>query len=114
MLQRIGSWVFIIGVIIAVVIPIFADLDARLAAILVILGLVIGFLNITVSETQSFLLAALALVIVAGLGGASGLMAQVPGIGLALGRIFNAIMLLVVPATIIVALRSIYALARKA
>lgn len=114
MLQRIGSWAFIVGVVLAVVVPIFTGLTTWLTWLLVVLGLVIGFLNITVGETTPFLLAALALVIVAGFGGASGMIANVPGIGVALGGIFDAILLLVVPATVIVALRSIYSVARKA
>jgi len=103
-----------VGVILAVVAPSFIELSPWLAWLLVVLGLIVGFLNITVAETQSFLLAALALVIVAGFGGVSEMITKVPGIGEALGRIFNAILLLVVPATVIVALRSIYTAARKA
>jgi len=115
MLQRIGSWVFILGVVLAVVVPIFiTEPSSWLTWLLVVLGLVVGFLNITAAETQSFLLAALALVIVSGFGGVSEMIPKVPGIGAALGRIFDAILLLVVPATVIVALRSIYTAARKA
>lgn len=113
MLQKIGSWVFILGVIVAVVAPIFAGLSPWLITLLIVLGLVIGVLNITVAETQTFLLAALALVIVSGFSSTSGVITQVAGIGPALARIFSGLMLLVVPATIIVALRSIWASARK-
>ena len=114
MLQRIGSWVFILGVIVAIVIPIFTDFSPWLSSLLIILGLAIGFLNITIAETQTFLLAALALVIVSGFSSTSEVITEVARIGPVLGRIFNAILLLVVPATIIVALRSIYGVARKA
>jgi hypothetical protein len=114
MLQRIGSWVFILGVILAVVVPIFAQLSPWLTSLLIVLGVVVGLLNITTAETQPFLLAAIALVIVAGFGGASDMITGVARIGPVLGHIFSGILLLVVPATIIVALRSIYTLARKA
>jgi L-lactate permease len=113
MMQKIGSWAFIVGVVVALVAPIFAGLSTWLITLLIILGLVIGFLNITVADTQTFLLAALALVIVSGFSSTSGVITQVTGIGPALGRIFGGLLLLVVPATIIVALRSIYTVSRR-
>jgi hypothetical protein len=113
MLKKIGSWAFIVGVVVAVVLAIFATLSPWLITLLIVLGLVIGFLNITVGDTQAFLLAALALVIVSGFSSSSGVITQVAGIGPALGRIFGGLLLLVVPATIIVALRSIYTVTRR-
>jgi hypothetical protein len=113
MLKKIGSWAFIVGVVVAVVLAIFATLSPWLITLLIVLGLVIGFLNITVADTQRFLLAALALVIVSGFSSSSGVITQVAGIGPALGRIFGGLLLLVVPATIIVALRSIYTVTRR-
>ena len=114
MLQRIGSWVFIVGVVLAILFPIFTELSPWLTSLLIVLGLVVGFLNITTKETQPFLLAALALVIVSGFSSTSDVITQVAQIGPVLGRVFTGILLLVVPATIVVALRSIYSLARKA
>ena len=114
MQQKIGSWIFILGVVVAIVVPIFTELSPWLTTLLIILGLAIGFLNVNLADTQSFLLAALALVIVSGFSSTSEMITQVAQIGPALGRIFGAILLLVVPATIIVALRSIYTVARKA
>jgi len=113
MLQRIGFWAFLVGVIVAVVLPIFTPLNVWLTSLLIVLGLVIGFLNIMAADTQTFLLAALALVIVSGFSSTNALITQVGQIGPALGRIFSGILLLVVPATITVALRSIYAVAHK-
>jgi hypothetical protein len=112
MLQRIGSWAFIVGVVLAVVAAIFTQLSPWLISVLIILGLVIGLLNVATTETRHFLLAALALVIVSGFTSSNNVITQVAGIGPVLGRIFTAVLLLVVPATIVVALRSIYALAR--
>lgn len=113
MLRKIGGWAFIVGVVVAVVFPIFAELRPWLITLLILLGLVIGFLNITVADTQTFLLAALALVIVSGFSSTSGVITQVAGVGPALGRIFGGLLLLVVPATIIVALRSIYTVSSR-
>jgi hypothetical protein len=113
MLQRIGSWAFILGVILAVVLAIFTQLNPWLTSVLIVLGLIIGLLNIATAETQPFLLAALALVIVSGFTSTNNVIPQVARIGPVLGRIFTGILLLVVPATIVVALRSIYALAHR-
>ncbi len=113
MVQKIGSWVLIAGVVVAVLAPIFGELNPWLVTLLIVLGLVVGFLNITAAETQTFLLASIALVIVSGFASTSGVITQVAVIGPALGRIFGAILLLVVPATVIVALRSIYTVARR-
>jgi hypothetical protein len=113
MLKKIGSWAFIVGVVVAVVAPIFAQLNPWLVTLLIILGLVIGLLNVTVADTQTFLLAALALVIVSGFSSTNGIITQVARIGPALGHIFGGMLLLVVPATIVVALHSIYTVARR-
>jgi len=74
---------------------------------LILLGLIVGFLNVTGRETTPFLLAALALVIVSWMGG------PIFNLGwlTILQSVLNAIMIFVIPATIIVALKAIYALA---
>jgi hypothetical protein len=71
-------------------------------SILVILGILVGLLNVTVRENSSFLLAAISLVIVTFIG--SSVLSIIPQIG----TILNAILVLVVPATVIVALKSIF------
>ncbi len=103
--RGIGGWAFIIGVIVAILVGLFGSITSWLWA-LVILGLIVGLLNITGKESSNFLLAAVSLVIVTVLGG--NVMSSVP----VLGRILGAITALVVPATIIVALKSIYSLAK--
>lgn len=113
MLKKVGGWAFILGVLLALVAPIFVELTPEMTSTLIVLGLLIGFLNITTTETEPFLLAALALVIVSGFSSSSTMITQVARIGPVLGRIFAGIQLLVVPATIVVALKSIYKLARE-
>lgn len=102
-----GGWAFIIGVIIAVLIGLFGQLNELWLGILVVIGLVVGFLNVTSAESTDFLLAAVALVVVAALGGN-----VLNGIEL-LSNVLNAMIALVVPATVIVALKAIYSLARS-
>ena len=103
----IGGWAFIIGVIVAVLIGLFGALNPLWVGILVVLGLIIGFLNVTSAESTDFLLAAVALVIVAAFG--RDVMSSIA----ILTNVLEAIMTLVVPTTVIVALKSIYSLARS-
>src|SRR3989344_4537331 len=102
-----GSWAFIIGVIIAVLVGLLGTLSPLWLGILVVLGLVVGLLNVTGSESSSFLLAAVSLVIVSAFG------RNVLSAISALGSVLDAIMALVVPATVIVALKAVYGLARN-
>ena len=56
---KIGRWAFIIGIIIAILLG-FASF-AYSALILVILGLIVGLINISDKETDSYLIAVIAL-----------------------------------------------------
>lgn len=104
----VGSWAFILGVVIAVIVGLFGSLaNSFVIGFLVVLGLIVGLLNITGGETNNFLLAAVALVIVSAFG------KNVLGILSVFGNILDAIMALVVPATIIVSLKSVYGLAKN-
>lgn len=110
MTGRVGTWAFILGTLIAVVAGFFT-LGPGTVSLLIVLGLVVGFLNITATETSAFLLSTVALVIVAGFGGS--VLGDVAFVGLYLERILNAIVVFVTPAAIMVALRSIYVLASE-
>lgn len=110
LLAKVGSWAFIIGIIIAIIVGIFSRTGTTVTTtVLIVLGLIVGFLNITGRETTPFLLATISLVIVAYFGGAT--LGQVAVIGPFLQGILGALMTFVVPATIIVALKAIWALA---
>ena len=112
--KKIGSYSFIIGVIIAVVLGIVSLGAATpwLASLLVVLGLIVGFLNVTGKETQEFLLIAAVLVIAASMGGASATIGSVQYIGKYLSGIFTQVLAFVVPATVVVALKDIAALTK--
>jgi hypothetical protein len=60
----VGFWALIVGLVIALVAGLVLPGNAIIAIILVVLGIVIGFLNITPKEVQSLLLAAIALIVV--------------------------------------------------
>lgn len=103
----IGKWAFIIGVLLAVILGFLGNVTSTVAIILVIIGLIVGLLNITSKEATSFLWAGIALLIATFWG--QQVMAVVP----ALANVLEAIMILVVPAVIIVALREVFAMAKK-
>lgn len=110
--KRVGNYSFIIGVIIAIVLGIVSLGAATpwLASLLVILGLIVGFLNVADKETQEFLVVAAVLIITAGLGGAGATLAGVEFIGTYLQGIFTQVLAFVVPATVVVALKDVWRL----
>lgn len=79
---------------------------------LVVLGLIVGLINVTEKETQPFLVAAVSMVIVAYMT-RTGIEA-VPLIGEVLKSTLNGIMTFVSPAVLIVALKQIYTMAKDA
>jgi len=108
-MEKVGAWSFIIGVILAIIAGIFFGASAVVTSILIILGIIVGFLNITDKETSAYLLASVSLVIVTSLGGA--VLGNVAVVGMYLESVLGAIMTFVIPAVIIVALKAIYSLA---
>ena len=112
--KRIGNYSFIIGVIIAIVLGV-VSLGAAgpwLASLLVVLGLIVGFLNVTGKETKEFLIVATVLIIAASMGGAASTLGSVEVIGPYLSGIFTQVLAFVVPATSVVALKDVWSLSQ--
>ena len=114
--QKIGSWAFIIGVVIAVVTGIAIGLMPAVSGetwvnyvplILVILGLIVGFLNIGDKEVMPFLIASVALVMV----GTVAELGTIPVFGIVFAKIVNYIAVFAAPAALVVALLEFYRLA---
>lgn len=101
-----GSWSFLIGVILALVFGLIGNLSPGITYVLVVLGLIIGLLNIAVDEVSPFLMSGAVLVIVSTLG--QGVVSTIPIFYVTL----QALTMLFVPATIIVALKHVFSLAR--
>ena len=106
--QKVGSWAFIVGLLIAIVAG-FWPLGTVMTSVLIILGLIVGFLNITGKETNSFLFSTLVLVIMSSMGGQ--LLSSIQYIGPMLQSIFSAMMLFIIPSAVVVGLKAIYSLA---
>lgn len=104
--NMIGSWAFLIGVVLAVVLGALGQLNSQWTAFLVLIGLVVGLLNVAEHETTPFLMAGVVLIIASRFGG--DVMSDVSFIG----PIFNALLVIFVPATIVVAVKHVFTLAR--
>ena len=117
--KKIGQYSFIGGVIIAVVLGLvpasaLGGATPWLASLLVVLGLIVGFLNVAGKETKEFMLVATVLIIAASLAGdPSKTLGGVHVIGSYLAGIFTHILAFVVPATIVVGLKDIWALGQN-
>lgn len=108
-LEQIGHWSFILGVVIAIVTGLLGTAYADTVALfLVVLGIIIGFLNITEKEVYNFLVAAIALLLT----GAAGL-STLPVVGQYIGPILTNISTFVAPAAVIVALKAVYSLGKR-
>ncbi|MEM4248433.1 MAG: hypothetical protein QXH80_04120 [Candidatus Nanoarchaeia archaeon] len=108
-LHRIGHYSFIAGILIAIIVGLVPQLRGDVAIwIMVVLGIVVGLLNITAKETVGFLVASVALVI-----GASASALSLAVIWVGLTTILGNIIIFVAPAAIVVAIRTVIALAEK-
>lgn len=121
--NRIGAWAFLIGVILAIIIGLSATLfsipsltaySKQIYAILVVLGLIVGwFTNVDRKESQTFLIAGAVLVIVSRFGMESATASLIGiGVGDAVRSVFGALLALFAPATIIVALKTVFSITK--
>jgi len=122
--KQIGNYAFIGGVALAIILGLLSAFDVSgaytpwLGALLVLAGLIVGFLNVTGKETKEFLLVTAVLIIAAGMGGASGVLGNIGGpaqislIGKLVTGIFGQLLAFVIPATVVVALKDIRDLAK--
>ncbi|MBI2653266.1 hypothetical protein HYX02_00495 [Candidatus Woesearchaeota archaeon] len=115
--KQIGNYSFIVGVIVAVVLglaaPRLGTATAWLWSLLVVLGIIVGLLNVSGKETKEFLLVTVSLVIVAFAGSAQiDTWSNVQLIGTYLKGIFDSLLAFVVPASVVVALKDVWGLAR--
>lgn len=120
--NTLGAWAFLIGVILAVIIglsasfisiPLVTKYNAQIYGILFVLGLIVGSMNITSKDSITFMLASAILVIVSkfGMEGVTGSLIGIQ-IGDMMTSIFGALLAIFVPATIVVALKSVFSIAK--
>jgi hypothetical protein len=97
---RIGKWAFILGLVIAVLAGLLLQPDWAIW-VLAILGVIVGFLNVTAEDTQGFLLAAIALTL------SATALNTIPVVGTAFELILPFVVAFVAGATIVIALKEI-------
>jgi hypothetical protein len=104
-LAIVGKWAFIIGLVIAVIAGIFFQ-AAWVVWVLAILGVIVGLLNVTETDTQSFLLAAIALIL------SATALNTIPLVGEFIKNILGYVAAFVAGAMVVVALKALYETAR--
>ena len=103
----IGSWAFLIGVILAIILGILGRMNPTMTWVMVVIGLVVGLLNVAEEEVQPFLLSGIALIIASALG------QNVVSVSILFSNVLDALLLIFVPATIIVAIKNVFGLAKR-
>jgi len=104
----VGGWAFLIGVLLAVIAGLFPSVGTTtVMTALVIVGLIVGLLNVGDKEVTQFLFSGLVLVLISGTG--MTLLAAVPYVS----GILTALLAIFVPATVIVAVKNVLGLARR-
>ncbi len=121
--NNIGAWTFLVGVVLAIMVGVFTTLiqipylikySAQIYGLLALLGVVVGsFIKVEGKENHTFLIAGAIIVIVSKFGRES-VIGSLIGLGLGdvVSSIFGALLILFIPATIIVALKTVFSIAR--
>ena len=104
-ISKVGEWAFLGGVILAVLVGLVPGVlsQSLVSLVLVVLGILVGLINISTKETHGFLLAAVTLLVA----GAAGLQ-TLPAVGGIVNAILTNIVSFVAPASVIVALKAVF------
>lgn len=106
-MESVGKWCFIIGLVLVLVLAILALVNVSLAwaaPLLVILGLIVGFLNISGSETTPFLVAAIALLVMP-----ASILGEIAWIGGFLMNFVSFLAAFTAPVALVVAIKAVIA-----
>ena len=112
-----GAYAFLTGVVLAIVFGLFnkslEQAGGLFYSALVLIGIIVGFMNVGDKDSGTFLMASLSLVIVGSLG-VDGLRYITLNnyIVTSLRNVLGSLLLLFVPATIVVALKTVFSMAK--
>ncbi len=114
--NKVIAYAFTVGVVAALVLGLIsANLPAGttpyLTSLLILAGIIVGFFNISPTETKEYVLFVTALVIMTGL--SQGVLGQVQGIGMYLESVLASILAFVLPSGVIVGIKAILNLAKN-
>ena len=106
--SKIGGWAFLIGLVIAVIVGfgLGGNLSQGMVITLFVIGLIVGLLNIADEEVTPFLMSGTVLVIVASL--SKDVLSTVAFVG----SVLDALLILFVPATVVIAVKNVFQLAK--
>jgi hypothetical protein len=107
----IGMAAFSVGLVMSIIYGVVSRNDASVILALVLLGIVVGLLNITRREMVLLLITAVALIVV-GKASFSALDDLVDGLGASLNGIVSYLAVFMAPAAVITAVRAIWAVGR--
>jgi len=111
MKQKIGVYAFLLGIAISVLAGVLVAMGGAAGSVvlvLVILGIIVGILNIGDKEVLPFLVASIALILTSMIG----VFSSIPYVGVALEIILDNLAAFVAPAAAIMALVAVFALAK--
>ena len=102
-----AGWAFLVALLIAVVLGPFITIGPNVAIALVVIGLIVGLLNVSSEEASSFMMSGAVLVVVTALSGnvLSGVWR--------LSGVLEALLLIFVPATIVVSVKNAFSVAKN-
>ena len=111
-----SAWAVLIGVIVAIILGIFQNTllsedTVWIYAILAVLGIIIGIASFRgdYSDATTFLMATVSLVIVSYMGNTA--LKTVGDVGMTISIVLNALLVMFIPATIIVAVKAVFSVA---
>lgn len=112
MKTMIGRWAFIVAAILALLAGLLPNLQGNSTVmwVLIVLGLVVGFLNVTERESTGFLVASIALIV--SLGTLGGVFRQDIIGTTVLKSVFENIIAIASPASVVVAVKHLYTAAQ--
>lgn len=102
---QLGKWAFIGGIVLAVVAA-FLSQTTWIYWVLAVLGLVVGFLNVTAEETKGFLLSAVALIL------SASAVQGIPLVGEMVTTVMGNLVAFMSAAVLVVALKSLFETAK--
>jgi ATP synthase protein I len=104
-MAKIGKITFIVGLVLALLAGLLIHFE-WIMWVLALLGLIVGFLNVTKEETRSFLLAAIGLML------AATSVQVLPLVGDLITQIMSNLVCFIAPAVLVVALKSLFETAK--
>ncbi len=114
-----SAWAFLIGVVLALVggmlSALFGHLNPIVLGLLLVIGFFVGFIGVSPNDISKFMTAAVSLVIVsyAGTAGVRNIEFLNWEIGNIVSSTLGALLVLLVPATIVVAIRSMFSISQE-